>query len=263
MSQSATYVYCIVRSGAEPDATGAPAGMPGGGPLRALPLADGMWAVIGDVPLPDYGAEEIEGRLSDLDWVSARAMAHEGVVEHFSGLHPAVPMKLFTLFASDERAAADLSDRGEELARLLDRLAGQVEWGLRIRFDPARARQRTTGDGGDASPASGTDFLLRKKREREGARALASGAAEAAEHAFDALARLARATRRRNLAGAPEAGLLLDAAFLVQSGEADAFEKVVGAEAERLAGNACEVTLTGPWPPYNFIGDDLGGEDDR
>jgi hypothetical protein len=47
--------------------------------------------------------------------------------------------------------------------------------------------------------------------------------------------------------------MLLDAAFLVPEDRAAAFESVVARCAERLADRACEVTLTGPWPPYHFI----------
>lgn len=258
-ASSATYVYCVVRAAAPPATEGAPSGLPGASPVRALALpgADGedpLWALVADVPLAQYGAEEIERRLAEISWVSACAMAHEGVVEHFASRSSAVPMKLFTLFSSDARAEADLAARRDDLERVLARVAGHVEWGLRVRFDAEKARrQAAPADAGPASPASGTDFLQRKRREREGARTLAAGASEAAERAYGSLASRAREARRRNLAGASEAGLLLDAAFLVPQAEADAFEKAVAAESETLAAASCDVTLTGPWPPYNFI----------
>jgi hypothetical protein len=257
---TATYVYCVVRATAPPAADGAPPGLPDASPVRtlALPGADGdhpLWAVVADVPLPQYGAEEIERRLSELSWVSACAMAHEGVVEHFAARSSAVPMKLFTLFSNEDRATADLAARRDELERVLARVAGHVEWGLRVRFDAEKARRQAAAPGKDAgSPSpSGTDFLQRKQRERAGARAWASGAATAAEKTYEALTGQAREARRRNLAGASEAGLLLDAAFLVPQAEMEAFEKAVAAEAETLAAACCDVTLTGPWPPYNFV----------
>jgi hypothetical protein len=53
----------------------------------------------------------------------------------------------------------------------------------------------------------------------------------------------------------PEAGarLLLDAAFLVAKGDAAAFEAALAEGAGRLAACGCAATLTGPWPPYNFV----------
>ena len=43
-----------------------------------------------------------------------------------------------------------------------------------------------------------------------------------------------------------------DGAFLVKTDRASAFERTVDRWAKRLSERACEMTLTGPWPPYSF-----------
>jgi Gas vesicle synthesis protein GvpL/GvpF len=267
---TATYVYCVVQSDTPPDLAGAPEGLPGTSPPRLLPLAAGLWAVAADAPLPEYGGEAIDAHLSDLDWVGERALAHEQVVEHFAASHPVLPMKLFTLFSGDERAAARLLERQEEVGRILARLAGRVEWGVRVLFQDAKARQVALAEGAEAAKregpaASGRSFLLRKKAEQEGARDLARRARAEADRAYEELARHAVAARRREpgVGGDAETGarLLLDAAFLVpkdggigfEGGFEDGFEGAVHSWADHLAGHGCELTLTGPWPPYNFI----------
>ena len=55
--------------------------------------------------------EHLEARLRDLDWVSEIALAHEAVVEHFARARGAVvvPMKLFTMFSSMDKAIADVA----------------------------------------------------------------------------------------------------------------------------------------------------------
>lgn len=253
---TATYVYCLVRSAAPPSLAGAPDGLPGTAAPRLLPLEEDLWLVVADASLSEYDGEEIESRLSDLSWVSDRALAHEAVVEHCAALGPVLPMKLFTLFHGDERAVAHLAGQREEIVRILDRIAGRVEWGVRILFreDEARRQAGASGNDGDR-PSSGTSFLLRKKAEKESARDLLARVRAEADRAYEELARRAVEARRR----APEAGevgarLLLDGAFLVPAGEGEAFEAEVQRLAERLAGQSCEVTLTGPWPPYNFLG---------
>ncbi|HEX3129849.1 MAG TPA: GvpL/GvpF family gas vesicle protein, partial [Thermoanaerobaculia bacterium] len=60
----------------------------------------------------------------------------------------------------------------------------------------------------------------------------------------------AESRRRAPVSPSP---LLLDGAFLVRTEDAADFEQAVGRWAERLAESACELTLTGPWPPYNFL----------
>lgn len=253
---TATYVYCLLRSAAPPSLEGLPEGLPGTAAPRLLPLGGDLWLVVADAPLPEYGGGEIESRLSDLSWVSDRALAHERIVEHCAAAGPVLPMKLFTLFHNDERALAHLRQQREEIDATLDRIAGRVEWGVRILFREDEARRQAVEAAGDGErPSSGTSFLLRKKAEKEGARDLAARLRVEVDTAYDDLAsRAVEARRRQPEPGEVGARLLLDAAFLVPSGEGDAFEAEVQRVARQLAGRACEVTLTGPWPPYNFLG---------
>jgi hypothetical protein len=254
---TATYVYCLVRSAAPPSLEGAPDGLPGAAPPRLVPLDSGLWLVVADAPLPEYGGDAIESRLSDLSWVSDRALAHEAIVEHFAAAAPVLPMKLFTLFHADERAVAHLSAQREEIGKIFDRIAGRVEWGVRILFREDEARRRAAAASGDGErPTSGTNFLLRKKAEKESSRDLAADLRAEVDRAYEELAsRSVEARRRQPEQGEIGARLLLDAAFLVPAGEDEAFDAAVQRLAERFAERACEVTLTGPWPPYNFLGD--------
>lgn len=259
MSQAtATYVYCLLRSAA-PSLAGAPDGLPGAAAPRLLPLDGDLWLVVADAPLPEYGGDAIESRLSDLSWVSGRALAHEAVVEHFAAASPVLPMKLFTLFHSDERAIAHLQEQREEIGRIFDRIAGRAEWGVRILFREDEARRRAAETATTAAtaerPSSGTGFLLRKKAEKESVRDLTAGLRAEVDRVYDELAgRSSEARRRQPEPGEVGARLLLDAAFLLPAGEGEDFAAEVQRLAERLTERACEVNLTGPWPPYNFLG---------
>lgn len=252
----ATYLYCLVRADREPGLAGAPPGLPGCSPPRALAAGDGLWLVVSGAPLPEYGGEEIQNRLSDLSWVSDRALAHEAVVEHFTEAGAVLPLKLFTLFSSAERALAYVRENRERIDRSLDRVAGRVEWGVRIRLDDARAREVLALEmSREGKPSAGTAFLLRKKLEQDAARELAARLRSEMDETFTELAVGAAEALRREPAASPEQGgrLLLDAAFLVPSGQSGEFEARVERCAARLAPRACEVTLTGPWPPYHFV----------
>jgi hypothetical protein len=258
----ATYLYCLVRGPREPSLAGAPPGLPGLSPLRALDAGGGLRLIAASAPLSQYGSEEIQRRLSDLSWVSARALAHEAVIEHFAGAGAVLPMKLFTLFSSDERAVASIIGGGygpesrERLDRVLDRVDGRVEWGIRIRLDDVRAREVLAAEARAAgSQGSGKAFLLRKKLEQDASRELAVRLRAEMDAAFAELAAGAAEAVRREPAASPESGgrLLLDAAFLVSRERGAEFEAIVERCAGRLAPRACDVTLTGPWPPYHFI----------
>ena len=248
---TATYVYCLARAPSPPALGGAPTGLPGAGPPRAIAAGGELWLVASTVPLADYDEPAIEAGLQDVEWVGERAAAHQAVVELVAGRTTVVPMQLFTLFRDDRRAVEELGGRRDELAAIFDRLAGREEWGVRAHFDAERARS-FVGDGEAAT--SGRDYLRRKQRQRDLPRLLAGQAREAAEALFRRLDEQADAATRR--AGGDGMGsLLLDAAFLVSASRHDAFERLVEEESNQLGATApVVVTLSGPFPPYSFVG---------
>lgn len=254
-AKSATYVYCVVRSKKAPSLARAPKGLASAGRPRSLEVGDGYHAIVASAPLSRYSAEQIDARLRDIEWVAARAAEHEGVVEHAVGLGTVVPMKLFTLFASDERAVSHVSKTRKTLDRVTERIEGCDEWGLRILYDEADAARAEEAEARAAKPASGTGFLQRKQQIREARLTLTSRAADEADVLYTELAKITRRAIRRAAPNRELAGrVLLDAVFLVPRGGVKKMKTVVGRTAEALATRGFHVTLTGPWPAYSFIG---------
>jgi hypothetical protein len=255
---SATYLYAVVSSKDEPSASSAPPGLPEMGPLRWLGLGGSLWIAAADAPLARYRAAAVEKGLRDIDWVSACAVAHERMVEHLATLGTAVPMKLFTLFTSDARALENVGRARKRLDKVVRRIAGRREWGLRISVDEETSRAAARDRAAQAARglSAGAGFLTRKRQEQVAARDVVKAGREEAEAVFDDVAALAEQATRRQ-AGAPARGLrmLLDAAFLVGRDGEEAFRARVRSHSERLAPQGVRVVLTGPWPPYNFVAD--------
>jgi hypothetical protein len=250
----ATYAYCVLQSTAAPAVAGVPAGLPGTGPLRALPVGGGLWLVAAAAPLPAYAGPAIERGLRDLNWVSERAVAHERVVEHFAARGPALPLKLFTLFADDARAVGSLRRRRATLGRVLARVAGHREWGVRFTLARRAALPRATARPAASRPPSGTAYLTARKTARDDVRDALLRAVADADRVFADLSRRARDARRREPVQTPDgARLLLDAAFLVPRRGEEAFLATARRWSERLAGEGRQLAVTGPWPPYNFV----------
>jgi hypothetical protein len=253
---AATYVYGVVRAATAPRLPRA-RGLPHTGALRALDAGGGLWLVVADAPLARYGAAAIGPRLRDLAWVSRCAVAHAAVVERLARAHPVLPAKLFTLFTGDARAVGDLARRRRAVERLVRRVAGRQEWSVRLGLDARAAARARRGTPARGAPASGTAFLLAKKRAVDAAReALGAAAGEAARVHAD-LGRHADAARRHPPASA-DGGfrLVLDATYLVPARRARAFRAAVAACARRLAPAGYRLAATGPWPPYTFAADE-------
>jgi Gas vesicle synthesis protein GvpL/GvpF len=231
-----------------------PRGLPAATTPEPLQLANSLWAIAADVPLDQYGSESLQDRLRDMTWVADIAVAHEAVVERVASAKGAavVPMKLFTMFSSRERALADFRARGKEIASILRRIRGCAEWGVRVTRRPPKAG-RSASPRRRAAPASGTAFLVAKKLARDEAQENALKAAEAAESAYLTLSKLARASHRREAPEGATTPPLVDATFLVPTSGLARFRAAVRRHASLCRKAGAEVRLTGPWPAYNFV----------
>ncbi len=250
---NATYVYCVVKAEkGRPSLAKAPKGMPGAGAPRLLDVGAGYHAVVASAPLDRYSAEAIEPRLRDLDWVAACGAAHEAVVEHAARTGTVVPMKLFTLFSSDERAAHHVEKTRRSLDRVVARIAGCEEWGLRVLFDEARATRAATDAA--RAPVTGTGFLQRKKEQVEVKKKLAVEARATVDDLFARVSRFTKKAVRRSPPAQLAGSVLLDAVFLVPRDATKKLKATVAETAKGLAKEGYHVTLTGPWPAYSFVG---------
>lgn len=252
----ATYVYCVVRSeGGRTRAPRAPKGLEGTAKVRELDAGDGYVVFVADAPLEVYDAAKIDAKLRDLDWVGRRAVEHEAVVEHATKLGTVVPMKLFTIFSSDERALTHVRKMRRSLDRVVERIVGCEEWGLRVFFDQARAARAAGRDAAARPATTGKEFLLRKKAIDDERRTSSARLATEVDALFDRVAKIARRAHRRPVPGPEIAGrVLLDAVFLVPKPAVAKMKASVGSSANKLVEVGFDLTLSGPWPAYSFIG---------
>jgi hypothetical protein len=255
-TRSATYVYCITHGERPPSLVRAPHGLPASGPPRAIEVSPHLWLVAADAPLDRYDEEAIQHGLQDLEWVGACAAGHERVVEYVARVGTTVPMKLFTLFASDERAVANARELAPRIERVARRIDGCVEWGVRVHVDERRARAAARDRAATTLPrkTQGKSFLLMKKAEQSGVHETLRTARRDADRAFVEIADSSReSVKRPPVSREVAARVLLDAVFLVPSGQARRFQSAVKRARASLSKSGCEVTLTGPWPPYHFV----------
>ena len=229
--------------------------------MRVLPAGEKTWAIVSSVPAAQYDEAALAAGLQNLDWVGRRALAHEAVVEHFLAEPAVLPMQLFTLFTSDERALEYVMRERRRIDRILTRLERQLEWGLRLTFDERAAREvveaqhRSRRTKRVATEESGSAYLSRKRDLLDVTRVQLTAARSAANRLYRAMSREATDARRRRSTEqmAPGSRLLLDAAFLVPVRRATAFRRALRQQVKSLSGSGLVVSLTGPWPPYNFI----------
>jgi hypothetical protein len=246
MTALATYLYAVVRP-LPPNALGDLTGI-SGARVRTLDR-DGIGCVVSTVSLDEFGEQELAANLNELPWLERVAREHDTVVRAAAQLTTTAPLRMATVCRDDAAALAKLDELGSRATAVLDRLDGRVEWGVKAY---ATARQAPVPVA--ASATSGADYLRRRKQESVERQAAVAAATAQAESVYTALAGDSVAGRRhrvqdRQLTGVDEP-MLLNAAFLVEHGEAQRFTNALDALAERYA--AIRLERTGPWPPYSF-----------
>jgi hypothetical protein len=250
------YLYAVVKAPSAPRFGRALRPLPQTRAPRALDAGKGVWLVAGDADPEAYSSAAIERGLRDMEWVATCATAHERIVEAAARAGATLPMKLFTLFASEERALAHVARARKPIDRALARVDGADEWGVRVVFDPARAakaaeakaRATTRGLGAGAS------FLVRKQKVRIAEEGALAGAHDEAESLFEEVSKVARDAKRKPIVqGNGGSRVVLDAVALVPKSAVRRLEATVKKASTRLGAAGLEIVVTGPWPPYHFV----------
>jgi hypothetical protein len=210
----------------------------------------GLAAVVSRVPLDEFGERALHAALEDLDRLEVLARAHERVLDEAMGRGAVVPFRICTIYESAARVQEMLARERDHLTAALRRLRGMAEWGVKAYAVGVHS------EAAAAQPVSGTDYLSRKRADRDAAE-IAWQAVDAAVDAVHAKLRERAADEALRL---PQAGplsghegeMVLNAAYLVADADADGFRALVAELADRHGKDGLELELTGPWPPYNF-----------
>ncbi|MGH9456802.1 MAG: GvpL/GvpF family gas vesicle protein [Thermoanaerobaculia bacterium] len=252
------YLYAIAARG---ELTAPPAAGVDGRGRFAIVEQGRLAALAGRVDSNEFSQESIDARASDLDWIGAIGWRHQEVVNAVRETTDVVPVRAFTLFSSETTLRDHLREREAALVEVLDRIRGRDEWTLQVEFDgdrwpaaverrsPALAQLRAEAE----SAPEGRAYLLRKKiedaRRSAGREEEDRIVAELEERAREEFASPLVVERRQTRAGAfPQINILLDRSA------ADRVREFAGGLSRAWESDGVTIRLTGPWPPYTFVG---------
>jgi len=228
-----------------------------GEPIR-LVAGDGLSAVVGTVPLNEFGEERLRRHLEDLDWLATKARAHDAVISAIARAGAVVPVTMATVYLDDERVRTVLAARHGEFLAALDRVTGRDELGVKAYADPSiLASKDEPSQQKSGEQRSGTAYLMKRKRELSSQERAYRLAAAEAERLHAALLKHAVDGKRKPASdpslSARDKWTVLNGTYLVEKTAEDDFREAVAALQETTAG--IELEITGPWPPYSFAGD--------
>jgi len=250
------YLYAVRRRGAEP--VGEILGV-AGEPLAVLPCG-ALEAVVGQVPLEEFGEAAMEQNLRDHAWLEQAARAHQAALTALLPGGALVPLRFATIFSGPEPLAALLAERAEELLAALSQIDGREEWGVRLTVDEATLAANLA----EASPAvralrdelaakpAGAAYMLQKRFDRLAAEEARRVSDRCADDAHARLCAASVADQRGPLREGSGPTSLLNGAYLVAHEAQTAFADAFAQLRAELAPLGFQLELTGPWPPYSF-----------
>jgi Gas vesicle synthesis protein GvpL/GvpF len=214
-------------------------------------------AVVAQVDLAEF--DDLERRLNDRAWVERKALEHETVLSRIAFEGPVVPLRFGAIYHRLDDVEQLLRERGEEFEADLERVRGRVELGVkgfvvRPALEEMLARERTATAVG-ASP--GRAYLERRQIQQDVA---AEASAILVEAGRSTHARLLERSvegvlsrpHSRELSGRREE-MFFNGAYLVPA-EDDSLRAEVAAVGRAYAPLCLSFEVTGPWPPYSFVG---------
>ncbi|MER6027696.1 GvpL/GvpF family gas vesicle protein [Streptomyces sp. NPDC001851] len=248
------YVYAVCRPFGTPlqsQLTGV------GGAPPGLLHHHGLVAVVSQVPEADFGEEALKAHLEDLDWLAATARAHQGVIDALTTVTTPLPLRLATVFRDCSGVRSMIEAREDDFRRILDRLDGRVEWGVKVYLEPEPAETAPAGPAVAAKPASGRDYLRRRRESSHAEEEKWQRAEGFARSLHERLCRYAEDSRthppQNSALSATPGRNVLNAAYLVPRMHSEEFVELVDRTKDEAPG--IRVELTGPWAAYSFTGE--------
>ncbi|GAA2080226.1 GvpL/GvpF family gas vesicle protein [Streptomyces albiaxialis] len=234
-----TYVYGITRA----SGTKFPAELTGVGqrPVRAVEES-GLAAIVSDAP------EELTPKRREL-------LAHQTVLGHAGAAQTVLPMRFGSVSDDDGAVSEVLAERADHFRERLDALENTVEYNVKATHDEEAVLHRVMADNPALRAASeanraagGGTYDERLRFGEQVAGAVKEREAEDAHLLREALEPLAN-----DVSPGPEStGWLANDSFLV---DRDAAQRFVAALDEfQKAQPHLELRVSGPLPPYSFVG---------
>jgi hypothetical protein len=237
-----------------------------------------VYAIVSrDTPLPSAGIDGVAAALAMVPWRKLAAvigpidddvasltmdavLRHEAVVEAVRRQGRALPVRFGTVFRDATSVATALAERYESLETDLDRVGDKVELSLTALWAPGGPYAAPEGAAPEGRAArnptaaahahnAGARYLQARAAELRGDEALTERARAVARELDKLLGKLVLAQRTSLL---PTAGIAVRTAYLLDPAGVSAFKTAV--DVIRATSSELRVLLTGPWPPYSFVG---------
>ena len=260
-TETAVYVYGVANGSAAghawPDE-----GMDETYPVRTIGF-EGLHAIVSNVPSSEYTGSGGEENMKRVDWLKDRARRHAVILESLKLGDTFVPMRFCTIMDSDAAVEEMLASEFDHYRSVIDRVKGAEEWSIRVYRDLEQLEEKVRDSDRKVEDSLGVisqgvvNFVKEEMRriDKMGGEAVELITDHCVRRSHAALLECARDGLLKPVIADETGGdIILSAAYLVD----DDSEARIKDEVDRLASEYEELgfkfELSGPWPPYHFVG---------
>lgn len=218
-------------------------------------------AVVSETSLEDFTGPDAEARTKSVEWLGPRALLHEHVIEQVAASSPVLPVRLGTLFSSEESLGRLVARNHETIAAFLDRVAGQEEWAVKGYVQRelaigARVKAAMASSPSPPSASQGMRYMQEKRMVAQAEAGLQAWLQETANRLWSELEAVSSSAVERNILpsseGQPFGEMILNWAVLVPAADVPRLHALVARFDEELRPAGVTLRESGAWPPYSF-----------
>jgi hypothetical protein len=178
----------------------------------------------------------------------ADLLAYERVIRSQHAVADVVPMRFGSVLSGEAAVRAHLEEHGSTYLRVLTRVAGCVEMGVRALISPPSPPAMPE----EAAPQirSGADYLKARQRRYSSESQLREHCAALEQSLLSKVAPLCREHRMEFSRPRPGEPALCSVYFLVPRDQLPAFRAALSSSP---GADHPKTSLSGPWPPFNFV----------
>ena len=256
----AYYLFCFTRNElVDDEALGF--GLTEAQPLVKITVGD-LAAIVSLVSLEEYTGPGSEERLSNVEWITPRALRHGQVIQEIAEIAPVLPSSFGALFSGQQRVISLIKKNYEAIAGFLSVIQDKEEWAVKAYLDRDKLKnllfrhrvEKLEPKLSELSP--GLRYFREKQVQAEIEKEIASWVNERIDRIAIQLTNISKQILERKNTKLDFDGnkdeLVSNWAILTLK---DDFEKITELISKMNMDpdvDGLELKLSGPWPPYTF-----------
>ena len=236
-------------------------GMDGKGKLYGIESA-GLYAVVGDVALEEYGEEAMAEKGEDVEWLKEKAVMFMNIILKLHTLSDIIPMKFLTIFTSLERVKNVINENLEIFLHNFEKIQNREELSVKIYCDAKKYKDKMMGaeianfEKSLAGKPKGAAFFLKKKFDSELDDRVSSRICNIADSFTEGLKDFAAEMKSNKLLAKEiteiPTPMILNCAFLIDNEKQELFNEKIEELKNEYEDSGFMIDLSGPWPPFSF-----------